>query len=74
LGTIQPAPAITTNGVVNAASFSTTIAPGAFTAIFGSGLAATTRTWTTADFVDGKLPVQLDGVSVTIDGKAAYVY
>jgi len=24
--------------------------------------------------VGGKLPVQLDGVSVTIDGKAAYVY
>jgi uncharacterized protein (TIGR03437 family) len=74
LGTIQPAPAITTNGVVNAASFSTVIAPGAFTAIFGSGLAATTRTWTSTDFANGKLPVQMDGVSVTIDGKAAYLY
>jgi uncharacterized protein (TIGR03118 family) len=74
LGAIEPAPTIATGGIVNAASFSPGTAPGAFTAIFGSGLAATTRTWATSDFVDGKLPVQLDGVSVTIDGKPAYVY
>jgi uncharacterized protein (TIGR03118 family) len=74
LGTLQPAPAILTDGVVNAASFSAIIAPGAFSAIFGSGLAATTRAWTTTDFADGKLPTQLDGVGVTIDGKPAYVY
>ena len=74
LGTIQTAPSIATSGVVNGASFSSAITPGVFTAIFGSGLAATTRTWGPADFVNGKLPVQLDGVSVTIDGKAAYVY
>jgi uncharacterized protein (TIGR03118 family) len=74
LGSIQAVPAITSNGVVNSASFLAPIAPGAFATIFGSGLAATTRSWTTADFVNGKLPVQLDGVSVTIDGKPAYVY
>jgi uncharacterized protein (TIGR03118 family) len=74
LGTIQPAPVIVSNGAVNAASFAGTTAPGAFTAIFGSGLAPTTRTWATADFVNGKLPTQLDGVSVSLDGKAAYVY
>ncbi|HEY1861071.1 MAG TPA: TIGR03118 family protein, partial [Gemmataceae bacterium] len=74
LGTIQPAPTLATNSVVNAASFAASTAPGAFTAIFGSALAATTRTWFTTDFVNGKLPVQLDGVSVTIDGKPAYVY
>ncbi|MDP9171748.1 MAG: TIGR03118 family protein [Acidobacteriota bacterium] len=74
LGTIQPAPAVALNGVVNAASFSEITTPGAFTAIFGTGLAATTRTWTTSDFLSGRLPVQLDGVSVTIDGKPAYVY
>jgi uncharacterized protein (TIGR03437 family) len=74
LGTIQPGPAITPNGVLNAASFASSTAPGAFTAIFGSALAATTRTWTTADFVNDKLPVELDGVSVTIDGKPAYVF
>ena len=74
LGTLAPAPAILLTGIVNAASFSPVIAPGGFAAIFGTGLAATTRTWTRSDFVDGKLPTQLDGVSVTIDGKAAYVY
>jgi uncharacterized protein (TIGR03437 family) len=75
IGTLQPAPAISTSGgVVNAASLTAGIAPGGFTTIFGTGLAATTRTWATPDFVNGKLPVQLDGVSVTIDGKPAYVY
>jgi uncharacterized protein (TIGR03118 family) len=74
LGSIQAVPAITANGIVNSASFLAPIAPGAFATIFGSGLAATTRSWAAADFVNGKLPVQLDGVSVTIDGKPAYVY
>lgn len=73
-GAIQPAPAIAPNSVVNAASFTGATSPGAFTAIFGNALAATNRTWTTADLVNGKLPTQLDGVSVTIDGKPAYVY
>lgn len=74
LGTLQPAPVVLVNGIVNAASSSGPIAPGALTSIFGSGLAATTRIWNSADFVNGKLPVQLDGVSVSINGKEAYVY
>jgi uncharacterized protein (TIGR03118 family) len=74
LGSIETAPVVTANGVVNAASFAGPIAPGALATIFGTGLAATTRSWTTADFANGKLPVQMDGVSVTLDGKPAYVY
>ena len=74
LGSIQAAPAITSNGVVNSASFLPPVSPGAFTTIFGTGLAATTRSWTAAELANGKLPVQLDGVSVTMDGKPAYVY
>jgi len=51
MGTLQPAPAISTSGgVVNGASLTAGIAPGGFATIFGSGLAATTRTWTTPDF------------------------
>jgi len=74
LGSIQPAPAITPNGVVSSASFLPQVSPGAFTTIFGKGLAATTRSWTAAELANGQLPVQLDGVSVTMDGKPAYVY
>src|SRR5262249_15402824 len=32
------------------------------------------RTWQGADFVNNQLPVQLDGVRVTVNGKSAYVY
>lgn len=73
-GSLQAAPAIPANAVSNSASYVTTIAPGSFVTIAGSNLAATQRTWATADFVNGKLPTSLDGVSATVDGKPAYVY
>jgi uncharacterized protein (TIGR03437 family) len=66
-------PAITANGVVNAANLTAAIAPGTWVSIFGSNLSATTRPWRGADFVGNLLPTALDGVSVTIDGKAAAV-
>jgi uncharacterized protein (TIGR03437 family) len=66
-------PTITPNGVVSAASLSGAIAPGAWVSIFGTNLSTTTREWRDADFVAGKLPTSIDGVSVTIDGKAAAV-
>ena len=31
------------------------------------------RTWQAADFVNNQMPTQLDGVSVTVNGKSAYV-
>jgi len=42
----------------------------------GHGLANTNpgRTWRADEIVGGRLPTALDGVSVTINGKAAYVY
>jgi uncharacterized protein (TIGR03437 family) len=66
-------PAITQNGVVNAANLAGAIAPGAWVSIFGSNLSATTRQWRDTDFINGVPPTALDGVSVTIDGKAAAV-
>src|SRR5207249_9875725 len=42
--------------------------------IHGFRLSTTTRAWTAADIVNGKLPSSLDGVSVTINGKNASVY
>jgi uncharacterized protein (TIGR03437 family) len=71
---VIPGPAIISGGVVNGASFLHGIAPGTWITIQGANLSATTRSWTGADFSGSNLPTQLDGVSVTIDGKAAYVY
>ena len=42
--------------------------------IYGSNLAATTRTWSGSDFQGSNAPTTLDGVSVTVNGKAAFVY
>ena len=73
-GSLQAAPAITANAIVNGASFQPNIAPNTFITITGQNLASTTRTWGAADFVNGNPPTTLDGVSVTINGKAAYPY
>jgi uncharacterized protein (TIGR03437 family) len=68
------APVIAPNGVVNGASFQPGIAAGSWGTIEGASLSTTTRSWKTSDFVNGTgLPTSLDGVSVTVDGKAAYV-
>lgn len=61
------------DAVVNTASFSEGSVAGGWSTIYGSNLSSTTRPWNEDDFVGGNLPVQLDGVSVTIGGKAAYV-
>ena len=50
------------------------IVPNTWVEITGANLSSTTRTWQTSDFSAGNMPTQLDGVSVTINGKAAYVY
>ena len=69
----QPTPAISDSGVVNAASFQAAVAPGGWVTIQGTNLSNTTRSWTGSDFSGNSLPTKLDGVTVTLDGKAAYV-
>jgi uncharacterized protein (TIGR03437 family) len=71
--TVAP-PAVSIASVVNGASFLQTTAQNGWITITGTGLSNTTRTWQSSDFVNGQLPVSLDGVSVTINGAAAYVY
>jgi uncharacterized protein (TIGR03437 family) len=66
-------PQITTNGVVNGAGYQTTIAPGGWITIYGTNLANSMRGWGSSDIVNGQLPTQLDGVSVNVGGKTAYV-
>lgn len=48
-------------------------APNTWLALFGVNLSATTRTWQASDFVNGQMPVQLDGVSVSVNGQPAFV-
>jgi uncharacterized protein (TIGR03437 family) len=42
--------------------------------IHGTNLAQTTRTWAGGDFNGPNAPTVLDGVSVTVNGKAAFIY
>ena len=66
-------PAGTIAAVTNAASYQPGFAPATWVAIFGTNLSQTTYTWQAGDFVNGQLPTSLQGVSVTINGVAAYV-
>ena len=59
--------------VLNGASFQPGIEAGSWVTIQGANLANNTRTWRGIDFAGGNLPTQLDGVSVAIDGKPAFV-
>jgi uncharacterized protein (TIGR03437 family) len=69
-----PAPSIGTGQIVNAANLLPGIAPASWMTIQGSNLSQTTRIWATSDFSGSELPTQLDGVSVTVNSKQAYVY
>jgi uncharacterized protein (TIGR03437 family) len=66
-----PSPSITS--VMNAASSDPSVASGAWVTITGSNLANSSRSWRNEEIVNGQLPTQLDGVSVTIDGNPAFV-
>jgi uncharacterized protein (TIGR03437 family) len=60
--------------VENGASFLAGFSQGSWITITGANLSGTTRIWTGADFNGNNLPTVLDQVSVTIDGKPAYLY
>ncbi len=67
-----PRPAITVNGIVNAASFEVGIVSNGFATIQGTNLASVTDTWD-ASIVGGQLPTSLDGVTVTFNGRPGYL-
>jgi uncharacterized protein (TIGR03437 family) len=71
----NPAPSI--SGVVSATGIPGSVQPdiesGSWVAIYGSNLAGITRDWTN-EIVNGDLPTDLAGTSVTFNGKLAYVY
>ncbi len=70
-------PAVTTGGVVSASAFGefSSMAPGSWIEIYGSNLAADSRSWTTADFSNNgtTAPTTLDRTSVTIAGQSAFI-
>lgn len=72
-GSIQANPIVISTNVVNAAQGTAGIAPNTYITIKGNSLAATKRSWQTSDFTGGKLPTSLDGVTVTMNGKPAYI-
>jgi uncharacterized protein (TIGR03437 family) len=67
-------PTIDANGIVSGASFQPGIVPGSWLTIKGSNLSpVASDTWDKA-IVNGNLPTSLDGVSVSVGSKPAYVY
>ena len=62
--------------VANAEGESPVIAPNTWLEIKGVNLAPAgdSRIWQTADFVGNQMPIALDKVSATVNGKNAYVY
>jgi uncharacterized protein (TIGR03437 family) len=71
----QPPPSISAGGVVSASAFGefSSASPGSWIEIYGANLSQTTRGWTLADFTGNIAPTSLDGISVTIDGKSAFI-
>ncbi len=61
------------NGLVNGASFQPGIVANSWMTIVGNALAFQTGDWRNS-IVNGALPTTLDGVSVTVGGKPAYIY
>lgn len=68
-------PSISTSGLVSASAFGqfSSVAPGSWIEIYGASLSNTTRGWTLADFTGLTAPTSLDGVSVSIGGKQAFI-
>lgn len=72
---ISAQPAIDTReGVVNAATLDRGVVSGSWLTVRGANLASTSRAWQSAELGVGQLPLELDGVSVNIDGRPAPVY
>jgi len=65
--------AISEGGVANAVSGAPGITQGAWISLYGSSLAKSTKVLTDSDLVNNAIPTQLAGVSVLINGKAAYM-
>jgi uncharacterized protein (TIGR03437 family) len=72
----QAAPPVVnaSGGVVNGASLQPTVAPNTWMTIFGRRLSGPSRPWGAQDFSGARLPTSIEDISVTVNGKPAYVY
>jgi uncharacterized protein (TIGR03437 family) len=68
-----PPPASQVKLAVNSASLEPVISSGAYMSIAGAGFGPMQRAWDSSDFSGSNLPTALSDVSVTVNGKPAYV-
>ncbi len=74
LNPVMPAAPVITSVVSAATLTSGPMAANSWVTVYGSNLAATTRSWTTDDVIAGGLPFSLDGVSVLLTGAPRLAY
>lgn len=73
LGSIQANPNVAAGAITNAAQGAGGVAANTFLTIKGTGLAATKRSIGAADIVANLLPASVDGVTVTVNDKPAFI-
>ena len=61
------------NAVVSAATSTPIISAGSWFSIYGTNLSQQTRAWRESDFAGGRLPLELEGIRVTVNGRRAAV-
>ncbi len=68
-------PSIGAGGVISAGAFGafTSVAPGSWIEIYGSNLAADSRSWAGSDFNGVNAATSLDGTKVTVGGQPAFI-
>ncbi|MBM3764650.1 MAG: hypothetical protein FJW32_04595 [Acidobacteria bacterium] len=66
-------PEIKSGGVVVIGSYAAGVVTGSWISIFGNNLSTTTKDWGGLISAAGAFPTAIDGVSVTVDGKAAFM-
>ncbi|MFN0101998.1 MAG: choice-of-anchor V domain-containing protein [Bryobacteraceae bacterium] len=66
-------PEIKSGGVVVIGSYAAGVVTGSWVSIFGNNLSATTKDWGGLISAAGDFPTSIDGVSVTVDGKTAFM-
>ncbi len=67
------APAVAAGGVANASSGIAGVAPNTWVSIYGTNLSTSARSVASTDLVNNVLPTSLGGVSVQVNGKAAFL-